>query len=251
MKKILILFYNLVHKIFDKIGYRLIIAAKKSKFNDYERVFPKATYSPWLQDTEFNEAYDVIKEYTLVDKYKCYELWQLIQESTKLKGAIIEVGVWKGGSAALIAKRAQLSDIQDNIYLCDTFTGVVKAGEKDSLYLGGEHADASKKGVQRLLKKLNLNNIKILEGIFPEETEKFVKDENFRFCHIDVDVYQSAKDIVEWIWPKLVTGGIIVFDDYGVKGCDGITTFVNEQRRKKDRLIIHNLNGHAIIIKIT
>lgn len=98
---------------------------------------------------------------------------------------------------------------------------------------------------------LNLDNTKILAGIFPEETGKLVAEEIFRFCHIDVDVYQSAKDVMEWLWPKLVSGGIVVFDDYGFHGCDGVTRFVNEERSKKDRIIIHNLNGHAIMIKVS
>ncbi len=85
--------------------------------------------------------------------------------------------------------------------------------------------------------------------MFPEETSMLVTDGKFRFCHIDVDVYQSAKDVVEWLWPKLVLGGIIVFDDYGFQTCSGITRFVNEERSKRDRSIIHNLNGHAILIK--
>jgi O-methyltransferase len=71
------------------------------------------------------------------------------------------------------------------------------------------------------------------------------------FCHIDVDVYQSAKDIVDWIWDKLVVGGIIVFDDYGFPTCTGVTKYVNEQDGKPDRLIIYNINGHAIMIKIS
>jgi len=98
--------------------------------------------------------------------------------------------------------------------------------------------------------KLNLDNTVILVGIFPEETGKLVNDKTFRFCHVDVDVYESAKDIMEWIWPKLVIGGFVVFDDYGFQGCDGITSLVNDERNKKDRIVIHNLNGHGIIIKI-
>jgi O-methyltransferase len=90
-----------------------------------------------------------------------------------------------------------------------------------------------------------------LVGIFPDETSKIVTDDNFRFCHIDVDVYRSAKDIVGWLWPRLVIGGIIVFDDYGFESCDGVARFVNEERNKKDRIVIHNLNGHAILIKIS
>ncbi len=239
-----------IKKFAEIAGFNLVVTKRLSKFKDHEYVLPFATYAPWLSDTPFNKTYDIIKNYTLVDKYRCYELWQLIQETAKLDGALIEIGVWRGGSGALIAKQAKINGIKDKVYLCDTFTGVVKAGEKDSSYKGGEHADTSKETVEEVIYKLKLDNTKILVGIFPDETSKLVNDKAFRFCHIDVDVYQSAKDIVEWLWPKLVIGGMIVFDDFGFSTCDGVTRFVNEERNKKDRLVIHNLNGHAILIKI-
>jgi O-methyltransferase len=72
----------------------------------------------------------------------------------------------------------------------------------------------------------------------------------FRFCHIDVDVYESAKGILSWIWPRMVTGGIVVYDDYGFRECEGIALHVNEQLHEIDRLIFHNLNGHAILVKL-
>lgn len=248
-------FYKTLKKIAKTAGFHILVTKIGKNATDYkpdhELVPPTSTYAPWLSDSSFNDTYKIIKNYTLVDKYRCYELWQLVNETAKLDGALIEVGVWKGGSGALIAKRAKLSGIKDKVYLCDTFTGVVKAGEKDSTYEGGEHANTSKEIVEELSNKLKLNNTRILVGMFPEETSKLVSDNKFRFCHIDVDVYQSSKDIVKWLWPKLVIGGIVVFDDYGFEGCDGVTRFVNEERSKKDRFVIHNLNGHAVMIKIS
>jgi len=127
--------------------------------------------------------------------------------------------------------------------------GVVKAGSQDADYQGGEHSDTTKSGVIELCKSLGLDRVQILQGIFPDDSAHVVSDRTFRFCHIDVDVYESAKDIVNWVWPRLVPGGLIVFDDYGFYSCVGITRFVNEERSKPDRLVIHNLNGHAILIK--
>ncbi|GHV81411.1 hypothetical protein AGMMS49944_32020 [Spirochaetia bacterium] len=239
----------MIKTIVKIMGYDLFVMRRNNKSTNYEQILPVATYAPWLSDSLFISTYKIIENYTLVDKYRCYELWQLVEETAKLNGALIEIGVWRGGSGTLIAKKAELNEIKDTIYLCDTFTGVVKPGEQDSRYMGGEHADTSKKILETVIKKLNLENIKILVGIFPEETSHLVSDNAFRFCHIDVDVYTSAKDILDWIWPKLVVGGIIVFDDYGFQTCDGITQFVNELRNRKDRVVIHNLNGHGIIIK--
>lgn len=214
-------------------------------------IFPLATYCPWLADEEFESVYEVIKPNTLVDRYRCYELWQLVAEAGKLeRGDLIEIGVWRGGTGALITRKCQLAGIQDTVYLCDTFKGVVKAGPQDEGYGGGEHADTTQEAVLRVCRTLELDRFRIVPGVFPDESGHLLSDRHFRFCHIDVDVYQSAKDIVEWIWPRLVRGGIIVYDDYGFYACGGITQFVNEERRKTDRIITYNLNGHAVVIKI-
>jgi O-methyltransferase len=213
---------------------------------------PAATYSPWLSDEEFRTTYQAVGSNTLVDRYRCYELWQLTAEVAKLTaGDIIEIGVWRGGSGALVARKCQLVGIPNAVYLCDTFSGVVKAGSLDGTYRGGEHADTTKAAVLDLCKQLHLDQVQILNGIFPDDTGHLVSDCRFRLCHIDVDVYRSASDIVEWIWPRMVPGGIIVYDDYGFHSCSGITRFVNEERMKQDRLVIHNLNGHAVVIKMS
>jgi O-methyltransferase len=215
-------------------------------------VLPAATYSPWNKDNLFQSVLASIQGFSLVDKYRCFELWKLIEQSAKVKtGSIIEIGVWRGGTGALIAKQARNCGIEDRVFLCDTFQGVVKAGVRDSSYKGGEHKDTSRQIVEELVfTRMNLDNIEILEGIFPDQTGHLVENLQFRFCHIDVDVYQSAKDIVDWIWEKMVHGGIIVYDDYGFETCKGITRYVDEQIDCKDRLVIHNLNGHAIIMKL-
>jgi O-methyltransferase len=217
----------------------------------HAEVFPAATYSPWLADEEFKQVFEAVRNNTLVDRYRCYELWQLVSESSKLeRGDLIEVGVWRGGSGALIAKKCQLAGIGDMVYLCDTFQGVVKAGTRDTAYRGGEHSDTSRAAVEALCSHLQLDRVCILEGIFPEQCGHLVEDHRFRLCHIDVDVYDSAKDIAEWVWPRLVPGGIIVYDDYGFYSCSGVTQFVNQERSQPDRLVLHNLNGHAVVIKL-
>jgi O-methyltransferase len=217
----------------------------------HAEVFPAATYSPWLADEDFNRVYEVIRNHTLVDLYRCYELWQLVGETAKLaSGDLIEIGVWRGGTGALIARRCQLAGIEDPVHLCDTFKGVVKSGAQDVVYVGGEHADTDRETVSELVRSLHLDHVHILQGTFPDDTGHRIASHEFRFCHIDVDVYDSAKDILKWLWPRLVPGGVVVYDDYGFHSCVGITRLVNEERLKPDRLVVHNLNGHAIVIKL-
>jgi len=132
--------------------------------------------------------------------------------------------------------------------LCDTFSGVVGASEKDPKYRGGEHADTSLGDVEELVKKLALGNVRIIQGIFPEETGQQVTSNRLALVHIDVDVYNSALHCCEWAWPKLLAGGAIVFDDYGFSGCEGVTRMVNELDLP-NASIIYNLNGHAVVVK--
>lgn len=243
--------FKVVKKAAALAGFELIVKKKEPQTVGHESILPLSTYAPWLTDRPYQDMCAAMAGNTLVDNYRCYDLWQIVEQTAKLEGALIEIGVWRGGSGALIAKKARMCSITDKVYLCDTFTGVVKAGQKDSVYVGGEHADTSKDTVEALLGSLGIESAVILTGIFPDETGHIIENEKFRFCHIDVDVYRSASDIMKWIWPRMVTGGIIVFDDYGFRGCDGITRLVNEEKGKKDRLFIHNLNGHALLIKLS
>jgi len=187
----------------------------------------------------------------MVDMYRCFELWDLVGEASKLpEGDLIEIGVWRGGTGCLIAKKCQLAGTAATVYLCDNFQGLVKAGDFDTAWSDGDLADTSETSVLNLVGRLNLGNVQICKGVFPEETGALFESKKFRFCHIDVGVYQSAKDIFAWIWGRVVPGGVVIFDEYGFYGCEGITRLVQEQRCASDKLVIHNLNGHAVLVKI-
>jgi O-methyltransferase len=218
-----------------------------SKDYIHQQIIPFATYSPWENDEAFLKVYDAIKAFTLVDKYRCYELWDMARQVSPLQGDMIEVGVWKGGTGALIAQAAELN-INTTVYLCDTFEGVVKAGEHDTNYKGGEHADTSKQVVTSLLASLNSGNTFILQGIFPDDFMAQMEEKIFKFCHIDVDTYGSALGVFDFVWPRTVVGGAVAFDDYGIWGCEGVTKMFNELNLP-DGFKVYNLNGHGLIIK--
>ena len=64
-----------------------------------------------------------------------------------------------------------------------------------------------------------------------------------------MDVYQSARDTFEWAWPRMVAGGVVVFDDYGFYGCEGVTEYVNELVNTEGVVVTPNLSGQAVVVK--
>lgn len=239
-------------KCADKQNDKTEVQKEGTRDEPYEIIRPKATYAPWRKETKFIGIYEIIRNRTLVDLYRCYELWQLLIQSKKCKsGDILEVGVYKGGTGALLAAAAKWAQIESEVFLCDTFEGVVKTGDKDNLYKGGEHSDTSIEYVQDLMDNLNLQNVHIIKGIFPDDVSEQFSGKTYRFVHIDVDAYQSAKDVFEYVWKRMEIGGIVVFDDYGFVYTKGVAIMIEGICNNiQDGIFVGNINGHGIFIKI-
>jgi O-methyltransferase len=249
------MFANSIKTIGYKLGFDIkrngIVRLARQRVGDscYEHVFPNATYAPWITSQSFIHTYQNIRHNTFVDKFRCFELWELIAQVAHLPGNVVEVGAWRGGSGCLLAARVKSQGLKKVVYLCDTFAGVVKASDKDNFYVGGEHSDTTEAEVVRLIKSMDLQNVVIKKGIFPDDCREEMEGEKFNFAHIDVDVYWSAKDVMSFVWPRMPVGGIVVFDDFGFIVCAGIPKLVEEYRGDTDKVILHNLNGHAVLVK--
>jgi O-methyltransferase len=213
-------------------------------------IIPESSLSPWRSDEAFRETLSKIEGFTLVDEMRLYELWHLTAELATVPGDILEVGVWRGGSGCLMASQSARSGSDATVYLCDTFSGVVKAGDTDPIYEGGEHGDTSPALVRALAASMGLDNVEVLVGTFPDESGDAVEARRFKLVHLDVDVYEGTKDAATWVWPRLVEGGVIVVDDYGGDGMDGVRHAVDEFADQFSCRMIHNLNGHAILVKV-
>ena len=84
--------------------------------------------------------------------------------------------------------------IDHPVHLCDTFKGVVKAGPRDTVYLV-EHSDTNQGAVLRLIRSLNLDQVNILQGIFPEESGGHsIGDRRFAFV-ISTWMYMIPQEI--------------------------------------------------------
>jgi O-methyltransferase len=212
------------------------------------QVIPRATYSPWRSNAAFMALLEAVSDATLVDRYRLFELYSLMQQMRGLPGDVLEVGVWRGGSAAILGAAGGAS-LPSKLWLADTFSGVPNTkGGRDPLYRGGEHADCSADAVHSLLTRCGVTNFELLVGRFPEDTGARIGHCRFKFAHIDVDTYESAAGVFRWVWPRMAMGSVIVFDDYGFWGCEGVTAFVN-QLSAAGLLMVHNLNGHAVVFK--
>jgi O-methyltransferase len=139
------------------------------------------------------------------------------------KGYFAEVGVYKGGSL----KNLALSFPERIIFGFDSFEGLPKElwTEKE-LHKPGEFSDTSFESVNEFLKDTN-NNVRLIKGIFPDSAQQY-EDLDFSFVHVDTDFYLSVKACLEWFWPRLPRGGIIVLDDYLWPNCPGVGPALND-----------------------
>lgn len=135
--------------------------------------------------------------------------------ATAPEGCFVEVGVYKGGSAAWLAEVARQQGRQ--LYLYDTFAGIPYAGPLDQ-HVVGDFGDTSAEAVRAALP-----DAVVIEGVFPNS---LVRMPPVAFAHIDCDQYEAVKAACLALTPLMVSGGIMVFDDYGC--LPGATQAVDE-----------------------
>jgi len=144
-----------------------------------------------------------------------------------VEGDIAELGVHKGASAAHIC--AAFPGV--TLHAFDTFRGIPEGMEqKIDNHKAGDFSDTSLEKAQETLQGLP---VKFHVGVIPESLAECGCDK-FRFAHVDVDLYASTKAAIEWLWPRMAPGGVIVDDDYGYSRCKGaklaVDEFVNAMR---------------------
>ena len=122
-------------------------------------------------------------------------------------GCIVEVGVYKGGSASRLTELAEKQ--QRPIYLYDTFTGIPCKDDVDRHEIG-DFSDTSYEAVKNALPYAI-----VTQGFFPESA---IDMPDVGFLHVDVDQYQSYVDCINYFKPKMVPGGVMWFDDYELAG---------------------------------
>jgi len=182
----------------------------------------------------------------LVKRDRCKVLWQELKKVISLDGDVFECGVYKGGTAMLLST---LVSKHKTLHLFDTFEGVPEPNPKKDVYKGGEWSEASLGEVKEAVNFMNhACKVKFYKGFIPD-TFKGLDDVKISFAHIDVDIYQSYLDCLEFIYPKMVDGGIIIFDDYGFEDCIGAKLAVDEFFEDKTDKVI-KLETKQAMVKI-
>ena len=151
-----------------------------------------------------------------------------------IEGDIVECGVWKGGHIIL----ARLMSPSRSCWLFDTFSGMTKPGDHD-LHRSGKpalkkyqsHVEQNGKPWAAVSVHEVRDNLK-KEGAYDPERIRFVigdvcqtlqqqdLPDKISVLRLDTDWYESTKAELEILYPRLVSGGVLIVDDYGHwQGC--------------------------------
>ncbi len=160
--------------------------------------------------------------------------------SEGIPGDLVECGVWKGGSAFLMADRLRRLGVTDRkVWMFDSFQGMPPAAEID-----GERANAWAQdvtgpryfdnlrvpvdAVRDTAARLGLESrVELVPGWF-EDTLPETRDKigPIAILRIDSDWYSSVRCCLENLYDLVVPGGLVVFDDY--YAYDGCASAVHE-----------------------
>jgi Macrocin-O-methyltransferase (TylF) len=160
----------------------------------------------------------------------------------EVPGDLIETGVWKGGMTVFMRGILKAYDCRNRkVWVADSFEGLPKpdpeSNLKDALfwYLMGplQQLAIPFEYVEALFKRYNLldDQVQFLSGWFCDTLPK-ANIEKLAVIRMDGDLYESTRDALIHLYPKLSPGGYLIVDDYGVP-C-GCRQAVDEYRQEHD-----------------
>jgi hypothetical protein len=163
-------------------------------------------------------------------------IFKLLEVTKDIDGQVAECGVFQGHSLLPIGLYLKQENSLKKIYGFDSFEGFNEEVKID-IDLGGDNSSQKKIGgfnstsfnyVENLIKGFKLSNkIKIFQGYF-EETLSNVQEKKFSFVHLDCDLYSPYKACLEFFYPRISRGGIILIDEYNDPSWPGCNKAVDE-----------------------
>jgi O-methyltransferase len=198
----------------------------------------------WNTDAEFQALRREMEGYTLVSDVDSYFSYRFARNVRRLSGEVAEVGVYKGGTARMLAK--VFAPTGKTVHLFDTFAGMPPVDPTKDLHKENDFGDVSLEGVQEYLR--DCENVRFHPGFFPA-TAGPIQRTTFCLVHADVDIYQSVLDCCRFFYPRLVAGGVIIFDDYGRNSCPGAKQAVDEFFADTPEQPVYVPTGQAFVVK--
>jgi O-methyltransferase len=128
-------------------------------------------------------------------------------ESCGVRGALAEVGVYKGTTSRFILRCAPLR----TLYLFDTFEGFPIEDREPQNFGDGRFRDTSEEHVRLALG--NALNVQIRKGRFPATTAG-LEAERFALVLLDLDVFNPTLAGLEFFYPRISRGGYVFVHDY-------------------------------------
>ncbi len=237
--KIADLLSDIVYILFHKksLNYHMSLKnIKKSKPNHID-IFDFSLFSFYNKNSPEVRLYEKSIKATsqqnddnLSKRLRHYILFQLLRSTLQnhTNGHVVECGCFKGQSTYGLATILKENNFKNKFFVFDSFEGLSNIDLEDQ----NEIKKISEEEVKNLKKqfsagldlvKKNLKEFKFIEyykGWIPTKFHEIEK-EKFIFVHIDVDLYQPIKNSLEFFYPRLVDGGIICLDDYGISQFPG------------------------------
>ncbi|MDQ3019419.1 MAG: TylF/MycF family methyltransferase [Bacteroidota bacterium] len=176
-----------------------------------------------------------------IDKFIAhYELYKM---SKDVEGAIVECGVFKGASLIRFATFRHLLSNPDTkkIIGFDSFADFPQSDFEPDKKMRDKFVDESggrSISIEQLLHVLKFKdcdkNIELVAGDITETIPEYIKKNpelKISLLNLDVDIYEPSVTILEHLYPRLQTGGILILDDYNVY--PGETKAVDEYFKNK------------------
>ena len=167
-----------------------------------------------------------------------FEIYKKILEKS---GDILEFGVFKGTSfMRLLYFRSLLENESSRKIIGFDIFGKFPDSEKfieDKNFIrkfensGGE--GISKEDLKELIDEKLIRNYELIKGDITQTLPNWLErnpQKRFSLVHLDVDVYEPSIQTIELIYDRIVTGGLLMLDDYGT---DLVETKAIEENLKK------------------
>ena len=215
--------------------------------------FATAHYSPFLGDPEFASLYAAVHDRWTGEpidiRWRVWILLQCARQTAALGCSLAEFGVYRGACAFLMLSNAQLQQ-QQHFFLFDTFAGIpgyrLTAKEERDRF-GGRLVDTSAEEVATLLAGWS-SQISLVSGdVF--DTLPNTETGPLGFAHIDLNASAPTKAVLQYVYPRLVASGMIVFDDYGQEGYKDQRAVIDEFFATKPESVIALPTGQGLAMR--